>query len=252
MITSDPYVTVVVSQAMVARTRVVKNSQSPIWNEYFVIPLAHPLVDLEFQVKDNDLFGAEIIGSVKISTQKIATKELISGWFEVLCPSEKLPKPEITLNIELKFKPYKKNPVYWHSIVGNPEQQRVRHTYFSLRRGNQLKLYQESQVTLGLLHDIELDGGKVYRPGTCWKDICYAISETHHLIYIVGWSVFHKIKLIREPTKSLSRGSDLRIGELLKYKSEEGVRGLLLVLNDTTSHDKFGIKTMRTFCKSAF
>ncbi|KAJ4710731.1 Phospholipase D [Melia azedarach] len=74
MITSDPYVTVVVSQAMVERTRVVKNSPSPIWNEYFVIPLAHPLVDLEFQVKDNDLFGAEIISSVKISTQKIAPR----------------------------------------------------------------------------------------------------------------------------------------------------------------------------------
>lgn len=63
------------------------------------------------------------------------------------------------------------------------------------------------------------------------------------MIYIVGWSVFHKVKLVREPTRPLPRGGDLTLGELLKYKSEEGVRVLLLVWDDKTSHDKFGIST---------
>ncbi|GMY08717.1 phospholipase D delta-like [Fagus crenata] len=35
IITSDPYVTVSVPQATVARTRVIKNSSDPIWNEHF-------------------------------------------------------------------------------------------------------------------------------------------------------------------------------------------------------------------------
>ncbi|XP_031262658.1 phospholipase D delta-like [Pistacia vera] len=74
IITSDPYVTVSVPQATVARTRVIKNSQNPFWNEHFLIPLAHPVADLEFQVKDNDVFGAEIIGKAKIPAHKIATR----------------------------------------------------------------------------------------------------------------------------------------------------------------------------------
>ncbi|GJY26007.1 phospholipase D delta [Tanacetum coccineum] len=72
-----------------------------------------------------------------------------------------------------------------------------------------------------LMSEIKLDGGKVFRHASCWEDICYAISEAHHMIYIVGWSIFHKIKLIREPTRSLPRGGDLTLGDLLKYKSEE-------------------------------
>lgn len=96
----------------------------------------------------------------------------------------------------------------------------------------------------GLLPEIELDGGKVYRPENCWEDICHAISEAHHLIYIVGWSVFHKVRLIRETSRPLPRGGDLTLGELLKYKSEEGVRVLLLVWDDKTSHDKFFFKTV--------
>ncbi|GMN28869.1 hypothetical protein TIFTF001_002211 [Ficus carica] len=63
------------------------------------------------------------------------------------------------------------------------------------------------------------------------------------MIYITGWSIYHKIKLVREPTRPLPRGGDLTLGELLKYKSEEGVRVLLLVWDDKTSHDKYFIQT---------
>lgn len=106
-----------------------------------------------------------------------------------------------------------------------------------------MRLYQDAHVSEGIFPEIPLDDGKLYKPGTCWEDICHAISEAHHLIYIVGWSVFHKIKLIREPTRPLPRGGDLTLGELLKYKSEEGVRVLLLIWDDKTSHDKLGVKT---------
>jgi Ca2+-dependent lipid-binding protein len=58
-----------VPQATVARTRVINNSQNPKWNEQFYIPLAHPLTYLEFKVKDDDIFGAELIGNVKIPAQ---------------------------------------------------------------------------------------------------------------------------------------------------------------------------------------
>ncbi|KAL9464729.1 hypothetical protein AB3S75_002354 [Citrus x aurantiifolia] len=243
IITSDPYVTVVVPQATVARTRVLKNSQEPVWNEHFNIPLAHPLSNLEIQVKDDDVFGAQIIGTAAIPAHTIATGEFISRWYDIIAPSGSPPKPGASIQLELKFTPCDKNPLYRHGIAGDPEQKGVRNAYFPLRKGSHVRLYQDAHVTDGILPEIPLDDGKLYKPGTCWEDICHAISEAHHLIYIVGWSVFYKIKLIREPTRPLPRGGDLTLGELLKYKSEEGVRVLLLVWDDKTSHDKLGVKT---------
>lgn len=48
IITSDPYVTVCLAGARVARTRVISNSQNPHWNEHFKIPLAHPVSQARF------------------------------------------------------------------------------------------------------------------------------------------------------------------------------------------------------------
>ncbi|GLT39301.1 hypothetical protein SLA2020_134990 [Shorea laevis] len=242
-ITSDPYVTVSVPQATVARTRVMKNAKNPRWDEKFNIPLAHPVVDLEFQVKDDDLFGSELMGTVKIPAREIANGEQISGWFPLIGSNGKTPKPDSALHIDMKFTPCDKNPLYRQGIAGDPEQAGVRHTYFPLRKGSELRLYQDAHVPDGMLPKIELEHGKVYEQQKCWEDICYAISEAHHLIYIVGWSVFYKIKLVREPSRPLPRGGDLTLGELLKYKSSEGVRVLLLIWDDKTSHDKLGLKT---------
>ncbi|KAK1300632.1 Phospholipase D delta [Acorus calamus] len=69
IITSDPYVKVSVAGATVARTRVIPNSQEPIWDEHFQVTLAHSAASVEFQVKDNDVFGAQLIGTVTISAR---------------------------------------------------------------------------------------------------------------------------------------------------------------------------------------
>ncbi|BAT99932.1 hypothetical protein VIGAN_10147600 [Vigna angularis var. angularis] len=246
IITSDPYVTVSVPQATVARTRVLKNSSDPLWNERFHIPLAHPVVDLEFRVKDDDVFGAQIIGTVKIPAQRIATGQLISGWFPVVGPSGKPAKRDTALHVEMKFTSVEKNLLYKRGIAADPEQRGVRNTYFPVRKGSSVRLYQDAQCpeTGGAkLPEVKLENGEVYRHGKCWEDICYAISEAHHMVYLVGWSIYHKVKLVREPTRPLPRGGDLTLGELLKYKSEEGVRVLLLVWDDKTSHDKVFLKT---------
>ncbi|XAR73730.1 Phospholipase D [Bertholletia excelsa] len=241
VITSDAYVTVSVPQAAVARTRVIRNAHNPTWNEHFNIPLAHPVVNLEFQVKDNDFLGAQMIGKVLIPAEKIATGEYISGWFPVLGDNEKPAKPEAALYLEMRFTPCESNPLYKHGIAADPDGKGVRHTYFPLRRRCSVKLYQDAHISK--LPKIELDGGKVFEQRSCWEDICHAILEAHHLVYLVGWSIYHKIKLVREPTRPLPRGGDLTLGDLLKYKSEEGVRVLLLIWDDKTSHDKFLVKT---------
>ncbi|XAR58026.1 Phospholipase D [Bertholletia excelsa] len=241
IITSDPYVTVRVPYATLARTRVIPNSQNPNWNDHFNIALAHPVENLEFHVKDNDLLGAELIGKVLIPAERLAGGERIRGWFSVTGAKGKPPKPDTALYLEMQFTPCEKNPLYEHARDG------INHTYFPLRRGSSVKLYQDAHISKNVkLPEIELDGGITFERGKCWEDICYAISEAHHLIYLVGWSIFHKVKLIREPTMPrLPRGGDLILGDLLKYKSEEGVRVLLLVWDDKTSQDKMFLNTVR-------
>jgi len=243
VITSDPYAAVVVPQATLARTRVISNCSNPVWDERFLVPMAHPVNHLEIQVKDDDVFGADLIGTVSFPAARISSGEAISGWFPILGSSGKPPKPDSAIEIEMRFTPCEINPVYTRGIAEGG----VAGTYFPLRKGNCVTLYQDAHGRDGFLPEIKLEGNTaVYKEEKCWEDICYAITEAHHLIYIVGWSVFHKVRLVREPTKPLPRGNDLTLGDLLKYKSEEGVRVLLLVWDDKTSHSNCFINTVRT------
>lgn len=247
VIHSDPYVTVDVPGSTVARTRVIRSSKNPKWDEHFSVHLAHPAVYLEFQIKDDDVFGSQLIGKVLVPAQRLMSGESIDEAFPVDDSTGKLRTRKMELHIMMKFTHCDQNPLYQHGIAGDPEHLGVRHTYFPLRKGGSVRLYQDAHVTTdGLLPKIELDGGMFFEHQNCWEDICYAICEAHHMIYIVGWSVYHQIKLIREPTKPLPRGGNLTLGELLKYKSQDGVRVLLLVWDDKTSHDKL---FLRTVCK---
>ncbi|KAH0971037.1 hypothetical protein GBA52_023193 [Prunus armeniaca] len=228
IITSDSYVTVMVPETTVARTRVIKNSQNPKWNAHFFIPWHTPL-------KTTTSSAPSSSAPLRSPPRKSLPENSYPGGFPL---SGHPGRPETRLGDPGRAKV--------HAFREKPTVQAwgVRHTYFPLRKGSSLRLYQDAHVPDGVLPEIELDGRKVYRPESCWEDICYAISEAHHLIYIVGWSVFHKVKLIREPSRPLPRGGDLTLGDLLKYKSEEGVRVLLLVWDDKTSHDKFFFKTV--------
>ncbi|XP_048433068.1 phospholipase D delta [Pyrus x bretschneideri] len=243
IITSDPYVTVCLAGATVARTRVISNSQNPVWKEHFKIPLAHPVSQVEFYIKDNDMFGADLIGVASVSAVRILSGETISDWFPIIGPLGKPPKPDAAVKLEMRFTKCEDNPMYRHGISNDPDHFGIRNCYFPVRQGGHVTLYQDAHVPEAMLEEIELDDGVTFQHGRCWEDICHAILEAHHLVYIVGWSIYHQVKLVREPTKPLPSGGNLNLGELLKYKSEEGLRVLLLVWDDKTSHSKFFINT---------
>ncbi|KAH1252228.1 Phospholipase D delta [Glycine soja] len=243
IITSDPYVTVCLAGATVARTRVISNSQDPTWNEHFKIPLAHPASQVEFYVKDNDMFGADLIGVATVSAERILSGEAISDWFPIIGTFGKPPKPDCAVRLAMKFTRCEDSPMYRAGTESDPDRFVVRESYFPVRRGGSVTLYQDAHVPDSMLPEVELEDGVVFEHGKCWEDICHAILEAHHLVYIVGWSIYHKVKLVREPTKPLPSGGNLSLGELLKYKSQEGLRVLLLVWDDKTSHSKFFINT---------
>uniref|UniRef100_A0A5B7C471 Putative phospholipase D delta-like isoform X2 n=1 Tax=Davidia involucrata TaxID=16924 RepID=A0A5B7C471_DAVIN len=249
IITSDPYVSVCLGGATVAQTRVIANSENPLWDEHFCVPVAHPAVKVEFQVKDNDILGAQLIGAVGISAEKILSGNMLNGWFPIVGPHGNPLKPYPELHLSIQFRPVGENPLYKDGVGAGPDYAGVPNTYFPLRRGGSVTLYQDAHVPDGVLPEVSLDGGKVFQQHKCWEDICHAILEAHHLIYIIGWSIYHPVKLVREPTRPLPSGGELSLGDLLKYKSEEGVRVVMLIWDDKTSHDKFLLKTegvMRT------
>jgi len=244
MITSDPYVSVCLAGATVAQTRVIQNCENPLWDERFCVPVAHPVVKVEFHVKDNDVFGAELIGVVEIPVAKIVSSDMINDWFPIIGNFGSPLKPYPELHISIQFRPVSDNPLYKDGVGVGPNYVGVPNTYFPLRKGGDVTLYQDAHVPEGKLPQILLDDGKIYEQGRCWEDICHAILEAHHLIYIIGWSIYHPVRLVREPTRELPNGGELSLGELLKYKSEEGVRVVVLVWDDKTSHDKFLLKTV--------
>ncbi|KAF3444456.1 hypothetical protein FNV43_RR14148 [Rhamnella rubrinervis] len=243
IITSDPYVSVCLAGATVAQTRVIPNCENPLWDEHFCVPVAHPVVKVEFHVKDNDVLGAEHIGVVEIPVDKIALGKEINDWFPIIAQFGSCLKPYPELHVSIQYRPVANNPLYKDGIGAGPEYRGVPNTYFPLRKGGSVTLYQDAHVPDATLPEIVLDNGTVFQQHKCWEDICHAILEAHHLIYIVGWSVYHRVKLVREPTKQLPAGGELSFGELLKYKSQEGVRVIMLLWDDKTSHDKFLFKT---------
>ncbi|RZC05361.1 Phospholipase D delta isoform C [Glycine soja] len=244
IITSDPYVTVCLAGATVARTRVISNSQNPTWDEHFKIPLAHPASQVEFYVKDNDMFGADLIGVATVSAERILSGEAIRDWFPIIGTFGKPPKPDCAVRLAMKFTRCEDSFMYRSRTETDPDRFVVRDSYFPVRHGGSVTLYQDAHVPDSMLPEVELEDGVVFVHGKCWEDICHAILGAHHLVYIVGWSIYHKVKLVREPTKPLPSGGNLNLGELLKYKSQEGLRVLLLVWDDKTSHSKFGINTV--------
>ncbi|KAL6182104.1 hypothetical protein ACLB2K_043527 [Fragaria x ananassa] len=210
-ITSDPYVTVSVARAVVGRTFVISNSENPVWEQYFDVPVAHYASQVHFVVKDSDVVGSQLIGVVAIPVEQIYSGMKVEGTYPILGSNG---KPCL-----------------------DPDHQGVPGTYFPVRRGGKVTLYQDAHVPDGCLPSIKLDDNVEYEHGSCWQDMFDAISQARRLIYIVGWSVYHKVRLLRDGR------TDCMLGDLLKNKSQEGVRVLLLVWDDPTSTSIMGYKT---------
>ncbi|XP_047083407.1 phospholipase D beta 1-like [Lolium rigidum] len=235
--TSDPYVTVLVASATVARTSVIQDDENPRWAQHFLVPVAHEAAAVNFVVKDSDVFGAELIGAVAIPSETLQAGDRVEGVYPVLEPKGKPCAPGAVLRLSVQYVPVARLTMYHHGVTPGPDFPGVPNTYFPLRRGGRVTLYQDAHVPAdGCLPEIRLGNGTSYRHGQCWHDVYDAMAQARSLIYITGWSVFHTIHLVRDGDKGKS------LGDLLKKKSKEGVRVLLLVWDDPTSRSVLGIQ----------
>ncbi|CAL5331521.1 unnamed protein product [Camellia sinensis] len=239
MITSDPYVSISVTSAVIGRTYVISNEENPVWKQRFYVPVAHYAAELHFLVKDNDVVGSQLMGVVAIPVEHIYSGEKVQRSYPILNNSGKPCKPGAVLSLSIQYRPIERLSIYHHGVGAGPDYVGVPGTYFPLRRGGTVTLYQDAHVPDGYLPILKLDHGMQYVHGKCWRDIFDAIRQARRLIYITGWAVWHKVKLVRDSDYA-SSGT---LGDLLKSKSQEGVRVLLLVWDDPTSRSILGYKT---------
>lgn len=240
-ITSDPYVTISVCGAVVGRTFVISNSEDPVWMQHFYVPVAHYVAEVHFVVKDNDIVGSQLIGAVGIPTEQIISGKKVEGIFPILNASGKPCKQGAELSISIQYTPIEKVNLYQNGVGSGSDYYGVPGTYFPLRMGGNVILYQDAHVHDNSLPNLELDCELKYEHGKCWYDIFDAIKQARRLVYITGWSVYHLVRLIRDKENAV----DSVLGDLLKAKSQEGVRVLLLVWDDPTSRSILGYKTVR-------
>nr|CAB3456248.1 unnamed protein product [Digitaria exilis] len=137
IITSDPYVSVCLSGATVAQTRVIANSENPKWDEHFYVQVAHSVSRVEFHVKDNDVFGAELIGVASIPVEHITPGDAISGWFPISGQYSNPMKASPELHLSIQYKQIDMNPLYKDGVGADGSQSvGVPNAYFPLRKGD--------------------------------------------------------------------------------------------------------------------
>ncbi|KAD5316973.1 hypothetical protein E3N88_16919 [Mikania micrantha] len=237
--TSDPYVAIAITSAVIGRTYVLTNSENPVWNQHFNVPVAHHTAEIHFLVKDSDVVGSQLIGAVAIPVEHIYTGSKIEGLFPLINANGRPCKNGASLALTMQYIPMARLSLYNIGVGAGPEYVGVPGTYFPLRKGGRVTLYQDAHVPHKSLPDLKLSEDMDYVNGTCWIDIFNAITDAKRLVYITGWSIWHKVTLVRDQPDSTM----CSLGDLLKRKSQEGVRVLLLVWDDPTSRNIMGYKT---------
>ncbi len=77
----DPYVKISYLGSE-QRTRIHENAgKAPVWNQTFNFQIASVADDFKFEVKDNDTFGATLIGAATIKASSFCINNGVRDWF---------------------------------------------------------------------------------------------------------------------------------------------------------------------------
>ncbi|KAD6794549.1 hypothetical protein R6Q59_021474 [Mikania micrantha] len=232
--TPKMYATIDLDKCRVGRTRLLENDpENPKWYESFHIYCAHSASNVIFTVKDDNPIGATLIGRAYVPVEDLLEGEEVDRWVEILDEDKNPVESDSKIHVKLQYFDVTQDR-NWARGIKSSKYPGVPYTFFSQRQGCRVSLYQDAHVPDNFIPKIPLAGGKYYEPHRCWEDVFDAITNAKHFIYITGWSVYTEITLIRDSRREKS-GGDITLGELLKKKSSEGVKVLMLVWDDRTS-----------------
>eukprot|EP00899_Mesostigma_viride_P010799 jgi/Mesvir1/19720/Mv24056-RA.1 len=201
---SDPYVTVQVGSIRALRTSTVLNSLNPVWNETFEIDIAADTEWVQFLVKDEDEVGADTLGIVRLSAIHVAAGHVFDGWFDLADSNGVVSGKRGGLRLRLEYIPLRavgREGDAWTGHLGQAATLEVPESYFPLRHGCVVRLYQDACVPPTTMpHEMDPGGAPSAAPeGTqgCFEDIQAAIIRAQVFVYIAGWSVWPHVRLVR-------------------------------------------------------
>lgn len=250
----DPYVSVLIGYNKVMQTPVIKNSPCPVWDAKCSFQLCHEIKTVDLRVKAAKRPGPLGIMSkvthlsmLSIKAQDLINDKNLSGWFP-LGPYTALPFSESTENTEsdvesddgkgerrdtgygeihlnFQFVPVSEGPAL-HDVA-------VPHTYFPLREGIKVSMFQDADSPPGALPPIPFHPD--YTHGRCWLEMANAIMSSTGLIYITGWAVWPELVMVRTDNPG-DQWKDLTLGEMLIQKADEGVCVCVMVWDELASN----------------
>lgn len=232
---TDPYVAVFLDHTRIITTSVIYNNLCPQWNEFFRVSVCHHAKRLVFRIKDQDELGTDNVGEVCVMVSDLLQMPgmRLHGWQDIIDGDG---RHQGQLFVKLIYKPYKERA---------KNQFECNDCYFPLRSGNAVTLYscaRNTDIQQSLPVDPDLPHLLTnYMPSSLWIDLYKSLVASQKFIYITGWSVFAKIKLLRGDDWTLLKTQEeldlasLTLGELLKLKAEAGIRVLVMIWGETTS-----------------
>merc|ERR1712243_118264 len=81
---TDPFVTVIMGEMELFRTKYIYNDLNPKWKEGSVIPIYQELKDVIFNVRDKEIFGSVQVASVRFSRESLEGGNVIEGWCNLM------------------------------------------------------------------------------------------------------------------------------------------------------------------------
>ena len=233
---TDPFVCGYLGSTKILMTSVKDNNLNPVWREHFHIQLCHRSDSLRFVVQDKDHAWSESIGEVVVSFYDLSNGP-VSGWYPIMDPRG-CQQGQLQLRVTFQDAASLMVKYYQESLEDILMNQYKIDSYFEMRTRCHVDLY---SCARNIPHQVQLSSGVVYQPGSCFLDMYKAIIAAEKFIYITGWSVWTKLQMVRgEDVQALETEEEhehcgLNLGELLKMKSESGVKVLILVWSDLSS-----------------
>ncbi|KAJ1411164.1 Phospholipase D/Transphosphatidylase [Sesbania bispinosa] len=217
------YVTIKINDKKVAKTTLERER---VWNQTFQIQCAHPA---DSSITITLKTSCSTLGKFHIQAKQLKEESLINGFFPLLMENGK-PNSELKLRFILWFKPAYLEPS-WAKLLSNGEFQGLRDATFPQRSNCQVKLYHDAHHSSAFQPPFDLCG----TPRKLWEDVYKAIEGAKYLVYIAGWSFNPKMVLVRDPQTEIPHAREIKLGELLKRKAEEGVAVRVMIWDDETS-----------------
>ncbi|KAJ0530268.1 putative phospholipase D [Helianthus annuus] len=212
--TPKMYATIDLDKCRVGRTWLSEDHENPKWYRLFDIYCAHLASYVIFSVKDDNRIGGTLIGRGYVPVEDLLEGEEVDRWVEILDEVKNPVKSVLKIHLRLQYFDVTQDR-NWDRGIKSSKYPGVPHTFFPQRHGCRVSLYQDAHVPDNFIPKIPLSGGKYYEPHRCWEDVFDAITNAKHFIYIIGWSVYNKIILIRDSRRPKS-GGDITLGVLKK------------------------------------